>query len=255
MEMFFKIFAGIYGLCIGSFLNVVIHRLPLKESIVYRSKCPSCGSKINWYQNIPLFSYIFLLGKCSKCKKAISLRYPFVELVTGVAAFFLFPEKISFESVVLALFYFGIFCIFLSHLFIDLDHQILPDSLNLILLGLILAYSITFFPLIHWLVGGIIGLALPLGVTWLFYLFRGQIGLGGGDIKLFAILGIFLGPKGVVETIFFSCFLGSIVGLLLIATGRISRERPIAFGPYIIVVAFVQIFFQDFYKAINFFQP
>ncbi len=249
----YKILALCYGLCIGSFLNVVIHRLPLGESIIFRSKCPKCGDKIPWYLNIPVVSYLLLLGRCRKCRALISWRYPFVELILGVAAFGLCPLKMDYHSLTYALFYFSIFAVLVAHFFIDLDHQILPDSLNLFLLAAILSFAIVNFPVSHWVWGVIVGLGLPLAVTWGFYLLRGQIGLGGGDIKLYAILGLYMGAKGAVELIFYSCFLGSLIGGGLILAKKMSKDRPIPFGPFIIIAAVVQIYFPQLYSILNFF--
>lgn len=155
----------------------------------------------------------------------------------------MFPDHLHHEGLALYLFYFSVFCVFLVHFFIDLRHQILPDSLNLYLAMLFLCYGIFYLSWKQWLLGGIVGLSMPLLVTWLFYLAKGKVGLGGGDIKLYGALGIFLGPMGVLQTIFLSCLLGSVVGLVLILSKRIDRNHPIAFGPFIIIVSFVQIFF------------
>jgi prepilin signal peptidase PulO-like enzyme (type II secretory pathway) len=110
------------------------------------------------------------------------------------------------------------------------------------------AYSLYYFPWNHWLYGFLIGLLFPLGVTWAFYILKGQIGLGGGDIKLFAILGLYLGPRLIIHNIFFSCFLGSIIGLSLILSRKISKDNPIPFGPFILIVAVIQIFFPSLFS-------
>ena len=117
------------------------------------------------------------------------------------------------------------------------------DSLNIYLLVLILSYSAFNFPWTYWLIGGTIGFCAPLAVTWLFYKLRGQIGLGGGDIKLFGILGLYFGPVGIIFCIFLSCFLGALIGLTLIGIGKLTKEKPMAFGPAILIVAAFQIFF------------
>lgn len=139
----------------------------------------------------------------------------------------------------------------MCHFQIDLGHKILPDSLNIILFSLFLSYATVHYDWKFWLLGGAIGLLFPLTVTWLFYLLRGQIGLGGGDIKLYGILGIFLGTEMVLKNIFLSCFLGAIVGVCLIATKKMSKENPIPFGPFILIVAFIQIFFPDIFDLFN----
>jgi leader peptidase (prepilin peptidase)/N-methyltransferase len=147
-------------------------------------------------------------------------------------------------------FYFSVFCAFLVHFVVDLKHRILPDSINLYLMSLFLLVSFINNPWTHWLIGGILGLGFPLLVSWLFYLLRGQVGLGGGDIKLYGVLGIYLGPIGVMQNIFLSCFLGSLIGIGLIASKVIKRDHPIPFGPFILIVATVQIFAESWFKQL-----
>ena len=146
------------------------------------------------------------------------------------------------------LFFLGIFSAFLVHFIVDLKHQILPDSINIYLGLLFFTVSVLTKPWTHWLIGGGIGLGFPLLVSWIFYLLRGQVGLGGGDIKLYAVLGIYLGPIAIMQNIFLSCFLGAIVGLLLMATKIIKKENPIPFGPFIIITACFQIFTQRWFE-------
>ena len=250
--IFIQTLIFIFGSLIGSFLNVVIHRLPLNQSVVTpRSRCPKCNHLIRWYENFPVLSYILLRGKCSACKTKISIRYPLVEILVGTFALNLFPDVINHNSLVIFAYFFSVSCILLSHLLIDLDHQILPDKINIYFLLITLPYVFTNYDLYFWLVGGIIGFFFPLLVTWLFYKIRGQIGLGGGDIKLFGILGLLLGPFGIVHNIFMSCMFGSIIGIILILSKKMNKETPLAFGPYIIVVAALQIFLPEIFDLIN----
>lgn len=250
MDLFIIIHFFIFGLLIGSFLNVIILRLPEKKDLVYqRSQCPKCGAQLKWYHNIPLLSFIALRGKCGFCGTKISWQYPLVELVTAIAAVLLMPSYISMDSLLNFVFYFTIACIFICHFVIDLRHQLLLDSLNLYLLANFLIFSFFRLPYSFWLVGGLIGFLAPLAVTWIFYKIRGQVGLGGGDIKLFGILGIYLGPLGIFFNIFMSCFLGALIGILLIALKKTSKDRPIAFGPFILIVATFQIFFPEYSVA------
>lgn len=243
-ENLILIFFTIFGLLVGSFLNVVIYRIPRELSIVTpRSSCPKCKHMIKWYENIPVISYLFLRGKCIECGERISIRYPLVELLIGLIAFLLAPKYLTPQILFQFIFYFSIACVFVCHFLIDIEFQILPDKLNLYLLLIVLPYAFLTFPLAYWIVGGMVGFAGPFIVTYLFYKLRGVIGLGGGDIKLFGILGIILGPIGVVKTIFFSCFIGSIIGLILIFSKRLSRDTPFAFGPFILIAAGLQIFF------------
>lgn len=237
----------IFGLLIGSFLNVVILRLPLKKDLVKaRSACPKCNKQLKWFHNIPLLSFLFLRGKCRFCETRISWRYPLIEVFTGLVAFWLMPTDWDSQSLAHFSFYFTIACIFICHLMIDLDHHLLLDSLNLYLLIVLLTFSIFYFPWPYWVLGGAIGFGSPLLVTWLFYKIRGQVGLGGGDIKLFGILGIFLGPMGIMFTIFFSCLVGAVVGLILISLNKMTKDKPMAFGPSILLVAAFQIFFPEY---------
>ena len=131
MELFFSIYFFIFGLLVGSFLNVVILRLPVgKDLVLSRSSCPQCGNQLRWYHNIPLLSFIFLKGQCAYCKGRISWRYPLIELFTGLVAFWLMPKSMSFESISYFLYFFIIACVFICHFFIDLDHQHLPSLSN-----------------------------------------------------------------------------------------------------------------------------
>lgn len=242
----------VFGLLVGSFMNVVIHRVPLDVSIVKpRSRCPKCSNIIKWYQNIPVISFIFLRGKCSNCGFKIPMRYPLVELMMGIFSYLLIPEDINLNSIVAYSFYFSVACVFVCHFLIDMEHQILPDKINIYLLITVIPFVILNKSISYWAFGGVIGFGLPYIVTYLFYKIRGVIGLGGGDIKLFGILGLLLGPIGIVQNMFFSCALGSVIGILLILTKRMGKDKPMAFGPYIIVAAAIQIYFPQVFSLIN----
>lgn len=234
---------------IGSFMNALIYRIPLGINIAFpRSSCPHCKKMIYWYENIPVISYLFLRGKCSKCKSKISIRYPLVELFIGFVSVLLMPRSLEINALWNYFFLFSVFCAFFVHFIIDLEHQILPDSINIYLAILFLCSSVLTKPWPFYVSGAVLGFGLTYFVTWLFYMLRGQIGLGGGDIKLFGALGILLGPEGIIHNIFLSCFLGSIVGLSLMAIGKMNRNTKLAFGPYIIIVAVFQIYFEPWYK-------
>lgn len=238
-------FAIIFGLLIGSFVNVLIYRIPRNINfVVLRSQCESCGHFIKWYQNIPVFSFIFLRGVSSCCSTKISWRHPFVEIFIAVVAYILFPKKyFDWQNIIHFFFFFTVFCTLIVHFFVDLDFQVLPDGVNAYLAILFLAYSLIFNSWSYWLLGGLVGFGVPYGITWLFYQLRGKIGMGGGDIKLYGVLGLYLGPRQIMFTIFLSCFLGSLVGLCLIIGGRATKETPIPFGPFIVIAAVFQIFF------------
>lgn len=251
MENLLIVFAGVFGLLVGSFLNALIYRLPREINIAMpRSSCPSCKKVIAWYENIPVLSFIFLKGRCSGCGVKISWQYPAVELVTSLVAALLAPKNIDGQSIMSFLFFFGVFCAFLVHFIVDLKHQILPDSVNLYLAALFLLISVFNEPWTHWLVGAALGFGFPFLVSWVFYQLKGQIGLGGGDIKLYGALGIYLGPIGIMQNLFLSCFLGALTGIALIGLKVIKRENPIPFGPFILVVGAVQIFAEGWFKTL-----
>jgi leader peptidase (prepilin peptidase)/N-methyltransferase len=242
----YQFYSFFFGLLIGSFLNVVIIRLPAKKDLVKtRSACPQCGTQLRWYHNIPVLSFLILRGKCGFCGARISWRYPLIEILTGLVAFWLFPENLDSLNLALFSFHFTVACIFICHFFIDLDHQLLLDSLNLYLLAAVLPFVFFTYHWNYWVIGSAIGFGGTLLVTWLFYKVRGQIGLGGGDIKLYGILGLLLGPMGIVFNIFMSCFVGAIVGLSLIAIRKATKDKPLPFGPSILLVAAFQIYFPE----------
>jgi leader peptidase (prepilin peptidase)/N-methyltransferase len=244
----------IVGLLFGSFLNVVILRVPKGKSVVApRSSCMKCGHLIKWYENIPVFSYLFLKGKCSSCKTPIGIRYPLIELLVGIIAVLLFPSNLSDTSMIDFVVFFAIACIFLALFVIDIEHHLLPDKLNIYLFAILAPYSINKFGFIDPLIGGLIGFGGTFGITYLFYKIKGQIGLGGGDIKLFGILGLYLGPEGIVQLIFLSSLCGSIFGIILIAFKKLPKDKPFAFGPYILIVSAIQIFFPGIFQQINFY--
>lgn len=249
----FFIFVFIFGAMIGSFLNVVIYRVPRDLNIVFpRSNCPQCGRLIPWYHNIPIITYLILRGKCSYCKAKISFRYFVVEVIMGFAAVYLLPEAFSGYELLRYFILFSAAAVFLCHFFIDWEHQLLPDPLNIYLGLVFLIYAILVSPWQYWAFGALIGGAFPYLVAKGYYLYSRRDGLGMGDVKLFAVLGLYLGPVGIVVNIFLSCFIGSIIGVGLLATKRISREHPIPFGPFIIIAASIQIFFPHWLRAIPF---
>jgi prepilin signal peptidase PulO-like enzyme (type II secretory pathway) len=242
-------FSTFFGLLVGSFLNALIYRLPREINIAFpRSHCPTCKATVAWYDNLPVISYLILRGKCRNCKTKISVEYPLIEILVAVVAFFLAPSKMNSNAIFSGLFYFSIFCVFLVHFIVDLKHQILPDLLNLYLACLFFAVSFINHPYYYWGLGALIGIGFPAGISFLFYKLKGQVGLGGGDIKLWGALGLYLGPLGIIHNIFLSCFFGALVGGALLASKIIKRETPIPFGPFIIVVAFLQIFFAEWFQ-------
>ncbi len=240
----------IFGLLIGSFLNVLILRLPMGKNVVFpRSACTHCGHVLSWFENIPVLSFLALRGQCRKCQTKISWQYPIVELCTGVMAWFLLsPGLVGFEEFIIAFFKFTVVAVFLVHILIDLRHYLLLDSLNLYLALVFLVYGLIYLPIGGMIFGALIGGGIPYFVTWLFYKIRGVIGLGGGDIKLWSALGLYLGPLGIIYNIWLSCTLGAIVGVIFLKVKKLGKNEPLPFGPSIIIVATIQIIFPNFFR-------
>ncbi len=237
------IMAFIFGACIGSFLNVCISRMPQSISIVKPgSRCPDCKTPIRAYDNIPILSFLWLRGKCRGCAKSISVRYPLIEALTGgLAVAVLLKFGLSFDAAV----YFIFMCALVVITFIDIDHQIIPDIISLPgipvgILASILLSSLTFWESI---IGAVFGGGILLSIAWGYYLFTGKEGMGGGDIKLLAMIGAFVGWQGVVFTIFLSSVTGTVVGVLLMAFARKDLKFAVPFGPFLSIGAIVYVFF------------
>lgn len=238
-----------FGACIGSYLNVLILRLPQNLDTVSKSShCPKCLSPLRWYHNIPILSFILLAGKCGFCRSRISFQYPLIELLLGVFAVMLMPHNTSSINLVLFVSNLAIGAIFVVHTIIDLRHKILPDQLNIALALILLPLSLINNSVTFVALGAGIGFGFTYLVTWIFYKLRGQIGLGGGDIKLFGALGLYLGPLGILHNIFLSCFVGAVVSVACIASGVLKRDQAIPFGPFIILIASIQIYFPRFFS-------
>ncbi|MBF0180204.1 MAG: prepilin peptidase [Magnetococcales bacterium] len=236
----------IIGLVWGSFLNVCIHRIPLEENIVFpNSRCPACKAAIRWHDNIPLFGWLLLGGRCRDCRGRISPVYPAVELIaalltlTTVLRFGLTPTGI-------ALVVLGYALIVLTA--IDFEHYILPDVITLpgIAIGLLLSFTPWFAPPMASWQGALWGAGAGGGGLWLFaWLFRkisGKDGMGQGDIKLTAMLGAWLGWQALPFTIFGSAVIGSVVGIGWILTSGRDRSLPIPFGPYLALAAWAYLY-------------
>ncbi len=240
------IFATIFGALVGSFLNVVILRLPEEgESIVFPpSHCPSCQALIGWYDNIPLISFFLLRGRCRSCQKPISLQYPTVELIMALLSFALFHHF----GLSAAFFVYFVFCAaLLAIIFIDLHHQIIPDVISLP--GIILGFAASFLlPDLTWqdsalgvLFGGGIFYAIAAG----YYLLARRAGMGGGDIKLLAMIGAFLGWRSLPFVIFASALLGSVIGIGAMIKQKKGGKSVIPYGPFLAVASYLYLFFAD----------
>jgi leader peptidase (prepilin peptidase)/N-methyltransferase len=236
----------IYGLLIGSFLNVVIYRIPREENIAWPgSHCPGCGHGLKWYDNIPLLSYLLLRGRCRYCKEAISLQYPLVEALNGIiyVLLYIFFYQVKLDFVFLAL----ISSTLLAILVIDLKEQLIPD----VLVVIVLISSIIHKALLHFLEGipfpltdSLLGLIIAGGL-FLLIVFFSRGGMGGGDVTLIGALGFVLGLKGILTVIFLSFVLGSVISIFLLAARIKSRKDPIPFGPFIVISFYITLFFGD----------
>ena len=227
------IFSFIFGIILGSFLNVCIHRLPLHQSIVFpASHCCSCKKPIAFYDNIPLLSFIMLRGACRHCKAPISYQYPIVELLTGLlslACMFTWGVGLPY-AVSLA------FCAALIVVsFIDLEHQIIPDSISLpgILCGLILSFFTPSLTFLDSLLGAALGGGSLLIIAGGYYLITRQEGMGLGDVKLLAMMGAFLGWQSILFIIMVGSFSGALVGIAVMIKKKKDRRYAIPFGPFL----------------------
>jgi leader peptidase (prepilin peptidase)/N-methyltransferase len=229
---FWLVLAGLLGACIGSFLNVVIYRLPLGQSLVTPpSRCPKCGYRLKFYDNIPVFGWLLLGGRCRECKNKISIQYPIVELITAVLfviVVWMTPPGPLLASRLLLL------CILIALFGIDLEHQILPNSITLpgIVAGLLLS---TIAPpgLRDAVIGTVLGGGVLYAIAWGYYLWRREEGLGMGDVKMLAMIGAFLGWKMVLVTLVLSSFSGAIIGVGLIALQRGNMKLALPFGTFL----------------------
>jgi len=232
----------LFGLVMGSFINVCIHRLPRNESIIHPSShCPSCERPIRIYDNIPLISFILLKGRCRFCQAKIPLRYPWVEFIHGVGAISMAHQ---FSLSWAALIYFLFFSSLVAVAFIDLSHQIVPDVITLP--GMVCGLMASSMVLPPGFMGALVGLLVGGGLFYLIAILSVVLlkkeGMGGGDIKLIAMIGAFLGWQEVLITIFLAALLGSIVGLSLIVFCGRSRSDPIPFGPFLALGAVSSLF-------------
>lgn len=239
----FYIFAFVFGAVVGSFLNVCIYRLPEDRSIVSPpSSCPGCGNRIRWYDNIPIVSWLVLRGKCRACKAPISWRYPLVEALNGLLTLLLFI-KYGPSLPFLALF---IFCSSLVVItFIDLDHQIIPDSISLpgIAVGFLFSFFLPWSGWLNSLLGILLGGGSLLLVAWGYEKLTGKEGMGGGDIKLLAMMGAFLGWRSIPFIIFASSLVGSVLGIGAMIVTKRDGKLAIPFGPFLALGAILYIFY------------
>ena len=246
--LFVYILIILIGLILGSFANVLIHRLPLdkKGILIGRSFCVFCKKKIEWFDNIPLISFLKLNGKCRNCKKNISPRYFFVELISGLSFVYIFINLNNFYEII---FYQIVFLILVMIIFIDLNHFIIPDELNftLIFLALIHNFFIDFNfnfneNLNQSIIGGLVGFSVIWSIIFLYDKLKNIEAMGLGDAKLMAAFGLFFGWQSVPFILFFA----SIIGLISVFPSLINKKKnmrtEIPFGPSIICAAFIYFF-------------
>lgn len=262
--------SGVFGLLVGSFLNVVIHRLPKMlerewaqqaaelrgepsepsehaarfNLVVPRSQCPSCGHSIGALENIPLVSWLLQRGRCKACNAAIPARYPIVE---GTTALLSAVAVAQFGWSVAALGAVVLTCFLIALAFIDFDTQLLPDSMTLPLLWIGLAFNLweVFAPLHAAVIGAIAGYLCLWSLYWLFKLATGKEGMGYGDFKLFAALGAWFGWSALPSIILLASVVGAVVGISLMIVARHGREVPIPFGPYLAGAGLLALYFRD----------
>lgn len=250
----FPLLMAIFGLVVGSFLNVIIYRLPImifseNHSIKKKvfnlflppSHCTYCKKLIKWFDNIPFFSFIFLRGKCRKCKKKISWHYPTVELLSAcTAAFAAYSLGFNWQALAASIFGFSL----ISLVFIDLKHQLLPDQITLSLLwfGLLLSALGFFVTPENSIIGAAVGYISLWAIAKIFQVLRGIPGMGHGDFKLFAALGAWLGWQILPMTLLIASLTALICGVILIALKKHSFHKPLPFGPYLALAGWISFF-------------
>jgi leader peptidase (prepilin peptidase) / N-methyltransferase len=223
---------SLLGLSVGSFLNVCVHRLPRRQSLVHPgSRCPHCGYVLRWYDNIPVVSYVLLRGRCRACRESIAIRYPALELATLVL-FLVHGAVFGWSALLVVRLLFA--CAMVVLFAIDLEHHLLPDVITLpgIVAGLL--FSIVLPPGI---VDSLLGVLVGGGVLWLigeaYYRYSGQEGMGGGDVKMLAMIGAFLGWKLVLVTLVLSSVAGSLIGVVVIALKRGGMKYALPYGTFL----------------------
>lgn len=241
---------ALLGLVVGSFLNVVIYRLPRKKSIVLpRSSCPGCGAMIPWYFNVPVLSYIILRGRCGSCGTRISPRYPLVEICTAIL-FLVFFRRYGLSVTTVGFWLFGASLV--AVFFIDLEHKIIPDKITLpgIVIGLALAVVGEHIDIVSSILGIFAGGGSFLLIGLLGEKLFKKESLGGGDVKLAAMMGAFVGPLRIFLVFVAAAVLGLLVSaVVLLISSRFRRERMLPFGPFLVLAALLVVFYGQ--KAIE----
>jgi leader peptidase (prepilin peptidase)/N-methyltransferase len=233
--------AFVFGAVVGSFLNVVIYRVPLGRSIVSPgSACPSCRKPVAWYDNIPVLSYVVLAGRCRGCRSRISVRYPLVELISALSASVMVWR---FGLTLQAAWIYAFVAIMLAITLIDWDHQIIPDPLSIggVVLGWAGAAVCLDIGLLQSLIGSLAGAGVILAIALLYKAVRKVDGMGGGDVKLMAMIGAFLGWKMILPVLFVAALFGSLYGVWLMRSDG-HGKTAVAFGSFLAPAACLMMF-------------
>lgn len=228
------------GLIFGSFFNVCIARMPSDESLMTRSRCPHCKKKVAWFHNIPVMSFLWLRGKCASCKRPISIQYPLVELGTAFLYLWLYA-KFGLSVQFLSYAVFASLLVVIS--VIDLYHQIIPDELSLPGIPMGFVFALITGDITWWesLLGAFFGGGIFFAVAFGYEKLTKREGLGGGDIKLLAMMGAWLGHSSLLPIIILSSALGSVVGILFMLVKKKDLKAAIPFGPFMAVAALVYL--------------
>ena len=264
-----------FGLCVGSFLNVVAYRLPLMMERDWKlechefleleppkfddkltslnlatpaSACPHCGHNLRAWENIPVISYLFLRAKCSSCNEKISIQYPVVELITGIASLYVaFVFGVTIQTLTALFFTWTLIALTL----IDLKKQLLPDDITLPLLwsGILLSFFNVYTDLTSSVIGAIAGYMILWSIYQLFKLLTKKEGMGFGDFKLLAALGAWAGYDYLPQIILVSSVVGSIIGISMLVTGKTKQQQPIPFGPYLAVAGWIALLWGETINA------
>ncbi|MCJ7656251.1 MAG: prepilin peptidase [Candidatus Atribacteria bacterium] len=235
----------ILGLIVGSFSNVCIYRIPRNESIIYpASHCPKCHSNISPGDNIPLLSYILLKGRCRNCKSKISIQYPIVELLTGLIYLIIY---LVYGFSVQTLIYIILSSALIIIAFVDLNEQIVPDVISLpgTVIGFILSFFVPYISFINSALGVVAGGGIILVIGSAGSIIFKKEAMGGGDVKLAAMIGAFLGLRYIVISLFLGFFLGALAGIFLIMSKIKSRKDVVPFGPFIVLGSFITLLWGD----------
>jgi leader peptidase (prepilin peptidase)/N-methyltransferase len=252
MDIVGTIAVGILGAVIGSFLNVCIWRIPREESIIFpASHCPACSRPIRFFDNIPVFSWLLLRGRCRDCGESISFRYPLVEALTAILAVLLF-WKYGWSLQMLCAFLFTAALIVIT--FIDIDYQIIPDVISLpgIPLCFLAAVFVMGLPWHEALIGLLVGGGILYVIAIGYELLTGREGMGGGDIKLLAMLGAFFGWKSLIFILLCSSLTGAVIGITIMLIKGQDMKFAVPFGPFLALGALAYFFFGDFFQKILF---